>query len=159
MRRRGHLISTLYSIVCYIIYENKFCLSLSMHGTIPGRAQILSARRIHPNNKRSDDLELGSFPGRSCCLENKKRKQPHDTILQEYSSTLIESSHSNLMSIVYFTTELPTGHGSLFLDPTRPDPMKRWPKPTRDCRQKVWPDPTRGPSLPHMCIFNWIIIH
>ena len=33
-------------------------------------------------------------------------------------------------------------HGSLFLDPTRPDPATRWPDPTRDCRQKVWLDPT-----------------
>ena len=48
----------------------------------------------------------------------------------------------------YYTIQYRVVHGSLFLDPTRPDPRKRWPDPTRDCRQKVWPDPTRPAARP-----------
>ena len=44
-------------------------------------------------------------------------------------------------------------HGSLSLDPTRPDPAKRWPDPTRPAigdkkSDPTRPDPTRGPTLP-----------
>ena len=35
------------------------------------------------------------------------------------------------------------GHGSIFLDPTQPDPLSVWPDPTRQNCQKIWPDPSQ----------------
>ena len=53
-------------------------------------------------------------------------------------------------------------HGSLFLDPTRPDPPKRWPDPTRPTIADKKSDPTRPDPRPDpspICIvFNWIIV-
>ena len=52
-------------------------------------------------------------------------------------------------------------HGSLFLDPTQPDPAKRWPDPTRErlpTKSLTRPDTRPDPS-PICTFFNWIIIN
>ena len=54
-------------------------------------------------------------------------------------------------------------HGSLFLDPARPDPAKRWPDPTRPAIADKKSDPTRPDPRPDpspiLTLFNWIIIY
>ena len=61
-------------------------------------------------------------------------------------------------------------HGSLFLDPTRPDPTRRNVDPTRPdprlpTKSLTRPDPTRGPTLPpnvhsliEYLLINYLII-